>query len=155
MAAEASFEFLEDFVIQVMPALWPARSTMLQSQIFSIVFARQMRGEYSTVSDLALELDQPRSTVQNAADRLIDQERLESRSDDRDGRRRLLAVPNTMAGEVGALETILVRLLCHIHEVVTVIMTAPDSAEKRKQREQLREAVVKLGELLEGQNDRP
>lgn len=132
-----------------MPVVWPKETTRLQAQLFNLVFVGQMSGHYYTVSDLAKLLDQPRSTTQHAADKLIDNDRLSTESDYDDGRRRLLVVSKNMMHEVGALESLIIRLLFYWHKRLERIAALADNRRAEQQRLAVIEEAIRKLEAIE------
>lgn len=146
--ATEAFIFLEQFSLEVMPTLWPRESTRLQAQIFNLVFTGQMGGRHYTVIDLTRILNEPRSTINSALEKLVDLRKLGTRVDEDDGRRRLLSIPTNMAQEVEAMEIILVKMLCFWQQRLDDILKMEGEASAAaKKLEVLEDAFRKLREI--------
>jgi len=108
-AEQENLEFLESFVVDMIPVLWEHEATILQAQISTLILCGQLRGRSPTVSELTRELGRSRSSVQHSVEKLIDRGRVASTVDPEDGRRRILSIPMSMANEIGAIEELFMK----------------------------------------------
>lgn len=107
--AQDTFSQMERFALNTMPELWSQETTILQAQLTTLVFARQMSAKKTSVARLIALTGIPRTTVQNSVDRLIDLGWLDSERDPDDGRVKLLKVSPRQLNYVGYVERLLVQ----------------------------------------------
>lgn len=142
------FLFIEHVSTEIMPLLASRSSSLLQVQVFSLILARQMRGERTYVSQVATELGLPRSSVQQAVDRMIDQNRVSTENDLEDGRRKLLKVDPDMGTEIDALEICLTRFVLDWSKRISRVTGTEHLSDARK--EDFALAVDKICRLADG-----